>query len=105
MSKTEITLAYITLTDLRESLLHLSRQVEEALARLDSLEQVLLDKPLAPAVGQQFVADEIAGTIPLSEAEIHEVLSLPEGISALVTTDADFDRVAYIKVFKPVPLP
>ena len=78
MSKTETTLMHTTLVDLRESLLHLSRQVEESLARLDSLEQVLLAKPLAPAVGQRFVADEIAGTIPLSEAEIQEVLSLPE---------------------------
>lgn len=78
MSKTETTLMHTTLADLRESLLHLSRQVEEALARLDSLERVLLAKPSAPTVGQRFVADEIAGTIPLSEAEIQEVLRLPE---------------------------
>jgi len=78
MSKTETMLVYTILSDLRELLLHLSHQVEEALARLDSLEQVLPDKPSAPAVGQRCLADEIAGTIPLSEAEIQEVLSLPE---------------------------
>jgi len=78
MSKTETTLAYITLTDLRESLLRLSRQVEDALSRLDSLEQILSNKAAAPASGQRFAADEIAGTIPLSEADIQEVLSLPE---------------------------
>jgi len=78
MSKTETMLMYTTLNDLRELLLHLSRQVEEALARLDSLEQVLPDKPSALAVRERYIVDEIAGTIPLSEAEIREVLSLPE---------------------------
>jgi predicted nucleic acid-binding protein len=48
------------------------------------------------ALGQQH------GLLP--HDALHLTVMQREGISALVTTDADFDRVAGLKVFKPVPL-
>lgn len=36
---------------------------------------------------------------------LHLAVMQREGITTLVTTDADFDRVAGLQVFKPAPLP
>lgn len=36
---------------------------------------------------------------------LHLAVMQREGITSLVTTDADFDRVTGLRVFKPAPLP
>jgi len=49
------------------------------------------------ALGQQH------GLLP--HDAFHLTVMQREGITALVTTDADLDRVTGLRVFKPAPLP